>query len=207
MAALRLSRFPPVRWGWRIAGGVLGAGLCAFALWVAYLSLGIVPILLADPPDSVTSIPGWLWGWLVVLVRCLGLPAAAIAGVLGAIRARDTLDGTVLSVRGVFRSQSVDLALARVGGEVTDDVNEKGVAKVTLVARMPGSEREVRLDLGDSGGLLPRPQLTALADAIAAGDPGDVQRRAVVERLRLYVRQPLAVPRYLWADPPSLRKN
>ncbi|MFI7540763.1 hypothetical protein [Actinoplanes sp. NPDC049599] len=54
----------------------------------------------------------------------------------------------------------------------------------------------LRLSAGAPLGIRPRPRLAGLADAIATGDLGDGKRRAVVERLRLYVRQPFAVPRY-----------
>jgi hypothetical protein len=212
VAALRLSDSEPVGLSGRITYGVLLVGLLALlvtgAAFVFYdFTFGLIPILLANPPDSVTSTLNWLWAWLWVVIYGLGAPVLPAALILQAFRARATLDGTVLTVRGLLRTRSADLAVAHVRGETTEDVGEKGLATVALIAVAPGSSQEVRLVLGDSGRLLPRPQLAALADAIASGGLEDDQRRVVVERLRLFVRQRFAVPRYIWADPPPLRRG
>ena len=208
VTALRLSVHPRAGIGLRIVGGVALAGLGLGGALVSYdFTVGLIPVLLADPPDSVASTLGWLWAWLWVFIYGLGAPAIPIALTLQEFRARNTLDGSVLTVRGLLRTHSVDLAVAQVRGETTESAVEKGLAQLTLVAAGPGSGQEVRLALGDSGGILPRDQLTALADAIAAGGLDDEQRREVVERLRLFVRQRFAVPRYLWADPPPLRRR
>jgi hypothetical protein len=175
-----------------------------YGLFVAVLVAGGVAVgheaVFGILPLFRTELGFWAFVRLVwALVYRVFAMTVPLWMILHAVRSGATLDGTVLTVRGLFRTRSADLAVARVRGETAPEYE----GSISLVAAMPGGP-DVRLDLGAADGLLPRPELSALADAVAAGGTADADRRVVVERLRLFVRCPAIPPRYLWADPPPL---
>ncbi|WP_155370139.1 hypothetical protein [Catellatospora vulcania] len=130
-------------------------------------------------------------------VACLGL-----LGLLTILRGGTWLHGSVLSVRGPFRTRSVDLAAATVRGEIDDPAD----GRVTLVAHDDAAGRRVSLNLGTVDRIEFTPEeLDALADAIdtvRSGPPADEETLRIAGRLRLFYRRPYPVGRYLWADPP-----
>jgi hypothetical protein len=194
--ALRLSLNGGGGWRLSVAYGIFLAVLLAGGVAIAHEAVfEILPLFRTEQLDFWAG--SWLVWALVYRVFAVILPLWLI---LHAVRSGATLDGTVLTVRGLFRTRSADLAVARVRGETAPEYE----GPISLVATMPGGGPEVRLRLGAADGLLPRPQLSALADAVAAGGTDDADRRVVVERLRLFVRRPAIPPRYLWADPPRL---
>jgi hypothetical protein len=114
------------------------------------------------------------------------------------VRAATWLDGTVLRVRGAFRSRTVDLATADVTvGTVTHADDEHRQYRVpTLVARDPVSGRRVQLPLSGAGlDRLPPAELRAIAEAVSAGRPGSqVDAAQVASHLRQMADNPLDLP-------------
>ncbi|MEV6599931.1 hypothetical protein AB0M36_24200 [Actinoplanes sp. NPDC051346] len=202
MSTLRLSKDAPFGRGARVAYGAVLAALLPAGIRIGYQgAFEVIPWLWTVSFEDGTSVIGAVQAWFWAVFYTVAAPVLPVVLILHAIRAGATLDGTVLTVRGPFRTRSVDLSVARVHGEAPPDDSGYNSSGILLVASAPG-RKPVRLDLGGYHGLLPRPQLSALADAIAAGGTCDEERRLVVERLRMFVRQPYARPRFLWADPP-----
>jgi hypothetical protein len=159
-----------------------------------------LPDVASDPANG-----GWIGTATTLLcVATTGLGAAFLPVYLlfAALRSAAWLDGTVLTVRGAFRTKSIDLAAARVIGEPHEET-KRGFQ--LLVASIPGKKGRVSLRLGDFDRVLPRNELFALSDAITERPPHDRHRNCgceVAGRLKSFAQQRFSVPRYLLCDPP-----
>ncbi|MFC4069858.1 hypothetical protein [Actinoplanes subglobosus] len=131
------------------------------------------------PPKTVLFLVGGLFMTVGFLVVIAGVTAA-----LRTVRLAAWLDGTVVHVRGAYRTRDVDLATAYVSeGAVKRRVGHTIVSTPTLEARDPATGHRLTVPLeGDDTGLLPPNELRALADAMTRGR-GDSENDRDVHRL------------------------
>lgn len=124
--------------------------------------VGLVPFLLLERRAAEWG------GWTLAAGFALLIAATAAFAGLSAVRSRARLDGSVLVLTWLW-TRRCDLATAEV---TLDHVRENplnGPNIPRLVARDPGTGRTLRLELRtNAGGLLPPPELHALADAMTA---------------------------------------
>jgi len=186
MAPLRLGRVPSL--SFRV-------GVSVF--WAVMLAGSVVVIGVVVGADE-TSISGMLCG----LSTGLAGVALSAGGLISTWRDAAWLDGTVLIVHSVLATHVVDLATAKVRGEVNFGYKKSVSVELKAVDAVTG--RTTSLRLGDRSGLgLTPAQVIALAEAIESG-PDDDDARRVAARLRLYVRGlPNSQARWLWTDPPA----
>jgi hypothetical protein len=161
---------------------------------------GLPPYAL--PPD-VAVCSGWLpdhigWFGAAGLVVGGGFALIGLSVAMRSLRAASWLEGTVLRVRGAFRTRRIDLATADVTlGTVTQAVDDNHYHRVpTLVARDPASGRRVRLSLSGTGmDRLPPAELRAVAGAVTTARPvSEVDAWRVAAHLQQMADNPLDLP-------------
>lgn len=182
--------------GDRFLGGFGGSGQCVDPGDVAGLPPGVLPA-------GVDTCSGWMPEHLgplgvVGVVAGGGFALVGLSLSVWSLRAAAWLEGSVLRVRGAFRTRAVDLATADITvGMVTHTDDDNRHRRVpTLVARDPASGRRVKLSLSGAGmDRLPPTELRALAEAMTAGRPvsqTDAWRTA--SQLQQMADNPLELP-------------
>ena len=128
-------------------------------------------------------------------IGLLGLPFALLGLylVLRTLRAGAWLEGSMLAVRGAFRTRTADLSRAAITVGATTPPGPAVRSLPTLVAQDPGTGRRITLPL-HSPNLAPLPpaELRALADAMTTGrTDGDPDVQTIARQLRTMAENPL----------------
>jgi hypothetical protein len=160
---------------------------------------GIPPELLPPSVRECISDGSWFTGGdgfgAMRLIGLLGIPFVLVGGYLAvsALRTAGWLDGTRATIRGAFRTRTVDLATATVtAGATTYRRNRDTTHQVpTLVAKDPAGHRVTIPLHGVGAAQLPPAELRALAEALAANPDRDA--RAVATQLRAMADNPLGL--------------
>jgi hypothetical protein len=134
------------------------------------------------------------------LIGLLGIPIVlfGLYLALSSLRTAAWLEGTRATVRGAFRTRTVDLATATITAGARayrrdEDTSHESIEQVpTLIAKNPADGQSVTIPLHGVGmAQLPPPELRALADAMAANPDRDA--RNVVTQLRTMADNPLGL--------------
>ncbi|MFF0576921.1 hypothetical protein [Streptosporangium saharense] len=157
------------------AGASTGSKILLTLLVIPFVGIPLFMILMA--PDRNMPYPAdyspFRIGYLFLLIPA-GVATIFLVGLISAFRFRATLTGSVLEVRGLFRTRRADLSTAHVWLGSTPEYTGTGDSRRRtgrdiphLMAQDQGGPK-VQLHLRLGNGYLPQNQLVALADAIAS---------------------------------------
>ncbi|MEV4091976.1 hypothetical protein [Streptosporangium saharense] len=176
------------------AGASTGSKILLTILVIPFVGIPLFMILMVPDRHMPAGSSPFRIGYLFLLIPAVVM-AIFLGGLLAAFRFRATLTGSVLEVRGAFRTRRADLATAHVWLGSTPEYTGTGDSRHRTGRDIPhlmaqdrgGPKVQLHLRLGN--GYLPPEQLAALADAVASnhrtGQEADHASRTVEVLRRL----------------------